>query len=247
MRLIGLLYALFAYGTFNLWFLYSIGFLNEWLVPKHINSGSPPENWLVAAIINTGLILLFGIQHTIMARPWFKKWLSNYLPPELERSTFLLASSAVFALIIWYWQPIPMSLWRIDNPGLANLIKGVSVAGGLLILYSTFLVDHWDLVGLRQAFSYLRNQPLQPPEFKERSLYLWIRHPMMLGVLIWVWATPNLTYGHLLFSLLMTFYIFIGISFEERGLMNELGDDYRDYRNRVPMIIPFGNSKNQSD
>lgn len=246
-RLLGFSYALIAYAMFNVWFLYSLGFLNEWLVPKHINSGAEPNNLLLASLANLGLISLFGVQHTIMARPWFKKWLAKFLPPELERSTFLIASAAIFALIIWLWQPMPTSIWKIDNLVISNIVKGISVAGGLLILYSTFLVDHWDLVGMRQALAFLRNQPMQSPVFKERSLYRWIRHPMMLGVLIWIWATPNLTYGHLLFSLTLTIYIFIGVSFEERGLLDELGEDYRNYRRRVPMMLPTGNSGQRSE
>ena len=236
-RLLVLLFAVLAYSGFFGWFLYAICFLAEWSVPKTINSG-PEEPLAASLLINLSLVLVFALQHTVMARSGFKRWWKQFIPDAAERGVFVMISALVLGLLLWQWRPLPQTLWNIQQPTLAALLRGLSLTGAGIVLYATFLIDHWDLVGLRQAWAYFRKREPVAPVFTEPAAYRLVRHPMMVGVLIWFWATPHMTWGHLLFAVSMTIYVVIGICFEERGLLDELGDDYADYRRRVPALIP---------
>lgn len=236
-RYAAILYALIAYAGFNGWFVYAIGFLGEWGVPKAINDG-PACSLGEALAVNLGIVLLFAVQHTIMARSGFKRWWARIVPASLERTTFVLIAVAILSLLLWQWRPIPGDLWNIEQPIVAGLLRGLMLLGALTVLYTTFLIDHWDLVGLRQAWAYFQSEPPAPPVFKEKSLYRWVRHPMMLGMLVWLWATPHMTWGHLLFAGSLTAYVLLGIRVEERSLRQELGESYEEYRSRVPMLLP---------
>ena len=189
--------------------------------------------------MNLGFVLLFAAQHTVMARAGFKRWWTRIVPTPIERSTFVLIAAILLSLLLWQWRPLPETIWRVEQPALAAALLALSVGGAALVLYVTFLIDHWDLVGLRQAWAYFRGAPPAPPAFKERLLYRWVRHPMMVGMLVWFWATPHMTQGRLLFNAVMTAYILFGIYVEERGLLAELGEDYLRYRERVPALVPW--------
>ena len=174
-----------------------------------------------------------------MARPRFKTWWTRFVSPPIERSTFVLLASLLLALMMWQWRPLPSIVWDIEQPTVRAVLAGVPFVGWLLVLYSTFLIDHFDLFGLRQVFLYLRGRTYAHPPFVERSIYKLIRHPLMLGFIVAFWATPTMTKGHLLFAIVTTGYILVGISLEERDLLGILGEDYRRYRMRMPMLVPF--------
>jgi protein-S-isoprenylcysteine O-methyltransferase Ste14 len=226
-----------AYLSFQVSFLYLCAFMAGSVVPKTVDSGR--AGGLAAAItINTLLLAMFALQHAVMARDAFKTWLTKWVPEPLERSVFVVAASSVLGLLYWLWQPIPAVVWDVPLPWLRGVLWFVFVVGILLVLYTSFLIDHFDLFGLRQVWLYYRGRPYTPPSFSARSLYKYVRHPMMLGLLLTFWSVPTMTWGHLLFSALMTGYIAVGIQMEERSLLRKLGDDYRCYRERTPMLIP---------
>jgi protein-S-isoprenylcysteine O-methyltransferase Ste14 len=174
-----------------------------------------------------------------MARPWFKARWTKLVPKPIERSTFVLAASLLVALTMWQWRPMPEVVWRVENPAARAFLSGLSLLGWALVFYSSFVIDHFDLFGLRQVYLHLRGRPYVHPAFAERSLYKLIRHPLMAGFLIAFWATPTMTQGHLLFALVTTAYILFGISIEERDLARFLGEDYWRYRDRTPMLVPW--------
>lgn len=236
-RSLVLLYGVFSYFTFLLTFIYFAGFLANMGVPKSVDSG-PPTGLAYALLINTGLIGLFAIQHTIMARPWFKKWWNRFLPNYLERSTFVLIAGSILLMIFAFWKPIPTIVWNVENPLGRALAYGFFLLGWVLVVHSSFLINHFDLFGLRQVYLFYRNRAYSPVPFKGHSLYKRVRHPMMLGFIITLWATPTMTVGHLLFSLELTLYIFMGLKFEERDLMRHYGRDYLEYRKKTSMVIP---------
>jgi protein-S-isoprenylcysteine O-methyltransferase Ste14 len=189
-------------------------------------------------LVDGGLLLVFAVQHTVMARAGFKRRLARLLPPAAERSTYVLAASVALLLVFGLWQPLPGTVWRVSAQPWAVLVWVVYVVGWLIAVASTFMVDHLDFLGLRQARWPVSEGPYQPPSFRERWLYAWVRHPMMMGLLIAFWATPWMTAGHLLFAVASTGYIAVGLRFEERDLYRQLGDTYRDYASRVPAVIP---------
>lgn len=232
-----MLYGGVAYAAFFASFLYMIGFVAGLLVPKGIDSGpaTPVTN---AILINAGLILVFGLQHSIMARPAFKRWLEKAVPTPVERSTYVLAASVVLSLVMWQWRPMPAEVWSIRNTTAVTLIYAAYALGWSLALYSSFLINHFDLFGLRQVFLYFKGKAYAPIQMKVISIYRLVRNPLMLGLLIAFWSAPVMTYGRLLFAAGMTVYILIGIYFEERTLSHELGESYRAYRKRTPMLIP---------
>jgi protein-S-isoprenylcysteine O-methyltransferase Ste14 len=237
-RVIALLYGLIAYLVFAATIIYSIGFVTGLVVPKTIDSGlaGPP---MQAVIINLLLMSLFAIQHSVMARPRFKKWWTRIVPPTVERSTFVLFSSLALAFLFWQWQPIPVVVWQVTNPQVAASLLGLSLFGWVFVFVSTFLINHFELFGLHQVANNLVGRPMPAMRFKTPLLYNLVRHPIYLGFLIFFWATPVMTGGHLLFATVTTAYIFVGISLEEHDLIELFGDEYLRYRKRVSMIVPF--------
>jgi protein-S-isoprenylcysteine O-methyltransferase Ste14 len=241
-RVVFFLYGTVAYLAFLATILYGIGFVTGLVVPKTINDGVQ-EPAARAMLINVGLLLLFAIQHTIMARPGFKQHWTKIVPKPIERSTFVLAASLILMLLFWQWRPLPETVWHVEQPALRGLLLGLSLLGWAMVFYSSFVIDHFDLFGLRQVTLYLLDRPYTHPVFMERSFYRYIRHPLMAGFLIAFWATPTMTQGHLLFAVVTTVYIFFGITVEERDLLRILGEPYARYRERTPMILPFPRQK----
>ena len=233
-----LIYGILAYIAFLATFLYAIGFLEGVVVPKDINTGKQgPLGW--AILINVALLGLFAVQHSIMARPAFKAWWTKIVHPAIERSTFVLATCVCLALLFWLWRPMTGVIWETDQPVLRTMLIALSLAGWGIVLYSSFLIDHFDLFGLRQVVLHFRGREYAHGPFMERSLYKLVRHPLMTGFIIAFWATPLMTAGHLLFAAVTTAYIILlGIRLEERNLVSILGEDYLRYRRRTPMLIP---------
>jgi methanethiol S-methyltransferase len=236
-KIASVVYALGAYLLFFGSVFYLIAFTAN--VGPHTVSGTPSLPPLVAALVDLALIVLFGLQHAVMARPGFKSWWTRFVPPQLERSTFVWFGSALAIAIVQFWQPIEGDLWNVTG-GAMIALYALSMLGYLMIPFTSFLTDHFELLGLRQVFEYALERPRSKPEFKERALYKKVRHPMMLGWLAAFWATPHMTAGHLLFAGLMTSYILAGVYFEERDLVRAHGQAYRDYQARVPKFLPLG-------
>jgi protein-S-isoprenylcysteine O-methyltransferase Ste14 len=236
-RTLSFVYGTLAYAAFFVVFLYLIGFVGNIAVPKSIDSG-PVVPIGEAVLVNLLLVALFGIQHSVMARPAFKSWWTKFVPVPLERSTYVLLASLTLALMYWLWRPIPAVVWNVEQPVGGAVLTGLFFAGWAMALYSSFVIDHFDLFGLRQVFLHLRNRPYMHPPFVVKSLYRFVRHPLMTGILIGIWATPTMTVGHLLFAALMTGYILIGVTLEERDLARHLGPQYRVYRDETPMFVP---------
>jgi methanethiol S-methyltransferase len=237
-KLIAFLYGLVAYLAFFVVILYSIGFVTGLGVPKTIDSGpvGPP---LQAIVVNLLLMSLFAIQHSVMARPQFKKWWTQFVPASVERSTYVLFANVALALLLWRWRPIPTVIWQIDNPQIAAVLLGLSLLGWVLVFSSTFLINHFELFGLHQVINNLTGTPMPTTRFRAPLLYKMVRHPIYLGFIIAFWITPVMTAGHLLFAAVTTAYIFVGIALEEHDLIAVFGDEYRRYRQRVAMIVPF--------
>jgi len=237
-RIVILACGVFAYLTFQVSFLYLFAFMAGIVVPKTLDSGRAGP--LAPAIaVNSLLLAMFAVQHGVMARDAFKSRLTKCVPEPLERSVFVIAASSVLGLVYWLWQPIPAVLWDVQLSWLRGGMWSVFVAGLLLVLYTSFLIDHFDLFGLRQVWLYYRGRPYTPPPFSARSLYKYVRHPMMLGLLLAFWSVPTMTWGHAMFSALMTGYIVVGIHMEERSLVRKLGEDYCRYREGTSMLIPW--------
>ena len=241
-RILILGYGVVAYGVFFAVFLYLIGFSGGFLVPRHVDNGVTGSLY-VAVMVNFLLILAFGVQHSVMARPKFKAWLTQYMPKPGERSTFVMATNAVLIAMFVFWRPISGAFWSVEHPVVRGVFYGVFALGWAIVFYSTFLINHFDLFGLRQVVLYARNQRYTRVPMKVVSLYRWVRNPLMTGFLITMWAVPTMTWGHLMFSAGMSAYILIGIYFEERTLSKELGPVYRAYRKRTPMLVPVPGRK----
>ncbi len=240
-KFIAFLYGLVAYVVFFLTFLYAIGFVEGLVVPKSIDTGAVaplPE----ALIVNLLLMSLFAIQHSVMARRQFKEWWTQFVPKSVERSTYVLLASLALVLLFWQWRPIPQVVWHVANPQIALAIMGLSFLGWLLVLLSTFMINHFELFGLHQVVNNLAGRDMPEMRFKTPALYKIVRHPIYLGFIIAFWAAPTMTLGHLLFAAVTTAYIFVGIMLEERDLAEMFGDDYRRYRDRVSMLIPWRKS-----
>jgi protein-S-isoprenylcysteine O-methyltransferase Ste14 len=239
-RLLALLYGAACYAVFLATFLYAIAFVAGVGVPRHIDSGIPAPMPLALAI-DIALLGLFAVQHSVMARPAFKGWWTRFVPPPIERSTYVLVSSLALALLFWQWRPLPLRIWSVDGDAARWALYGLSAVGWLLVLASTFLINHFDLFGLRQVWTYGQGRgPAPDVPFVTRAFYRIVRHPIMLGFLIAFWATPTMSLGHLLFALMTTGYILVAVKFlEERDLIAQFGDTYRDYQRQVPMLLPW--------
>lgn len=238
-KLIIFLYGILSYFVFLGAFLYAIGFVGNFLVPKSIDSGTE-SSLMNAILINVVLLSIFAIQHTIMARPIFKKWWNSIIDPASERSTFVLLSSLALILMYWKWVPIKSIIWQVENEILILVIYGIFVLGWLIVLLSTFMINHFHLFGLKQIYDNMQSQEISGLKFRKQYLYKLVRHPIMLGFIIAFWATPVMTTGHLLFAVVTTLYIFIAVKYlEEPDLKNAIGEPYEDYQKEVPMIIPF--------
>lgn len=231
-----ILYGLSAYILFNAAFLYMIAFLLGLPVPNTINDGQSLP--VVAALaVNIGLVFLFGFFHSLMARERFKRWWTRIIPADAERSTYVMQSALFLGLAMWQWQPLPATIWALDGAAIW-VAYGICGLGVGLVLLSTFLIDHFELFGLSQIWNANKNRPMPAPVFKTPLLYRYVRHPMQLGVILVFFGTPHMTVGHALFAGLMTAYVMIGLWFEERSLVREFGDTYREYQREVPMLIP---------
>ncbi|HLU40033.1 MAG TPA: NnrU family protein [Planctomycetota bacterium] len=237
-RVFILLYGVVCYLLFLAAFLYLIGFVGDLLVPRSVDRGNPsagPGGWLA----NLGLVALFGLQHGLMARRPFKAWITRFIPSAMERSTFVLATVAVLTLLYTQWRPMPDVVWSVEHPVGRAVLHALFAAGFGIVLVSTFLIDHFDLFGLRQSWLGFRGKPYTKLRFTTRLFYRHVRHPLMLGFLIAFWATPTMTLGHLLFAGAMSCYIFVGIAMEERDLLRDDPQNYGAYRQTVPMILPL--------
>jgi methanethiol S-methyltransferase len=240
-RFVAFLYGFAAYLVFFFAFLYAIGFVTGLVVPKTVDTGAVVP-LAEALVVNILLMSLFAVQHSVMARPQFKQWWTQYVPKSVERSTYVLLASLALVLLFWQWRPIPTVVWQVADPQIAVAITGLSLVGWLLVLTSTFLINHFELFGLHQVANNLTGRTMPEPRFKTPVLYKVVRHPIYLGFIIAFWVAPVMTAGHLLFAAVTTAYIFVGIFLEERDLTELFGDEYRRYRDRVSMLIPWRRS-----
>jgi protein-S-isoprenylcysteine O-methyltransferase Ste14 len=230
-------YGMLAYVAFLAVLLYAIGWVEDLLVPRSIDEG-PPASALLAVIIDLVLLAVFAVQHSVMARPSFKRSWTRVVPAAVERSTFVVFATAALALLMWQWRPVPDRIWDLDAVPIRVALYVVSLAGWGLVLVATFAIDHFDLFGVRQVLRNHTGKPMLRPEFRTPLLYRVVRHPLYAGFLLAFWATPTMTVGHLLFAAVTTGYILIAVRLEEHDLIGAFGDSYRDYRTRVPMFVP---------
>jgi methanethiol S-methyltransferase len=241
-RIIAFVYGLLCYLVFLVAFLYAIGFVGNFVVPKTIDSG-PTVPFVWALAVDALLLSLFAIQHSVMARQWFKRAWTKIVPRPVERSTYVLLASLILLLLYWQWLPITGIVWDVRNTVGRAVLLGVFWIGWGLVFVSTFLIDHFDLFGLRQVYNYLMDRRHAPPSFKTPSVYKIVRHPIYAGFMMAFWSTPFMTGGHLFFALMTTAYMLVAIQFEERDLIRFHGDAYRKYREQVSMLMPLGPRK----
>ncbi|MBL4642484.1 MAG: isoprenylcysteine carboxylmethyltransferase family protein [Flavobacteriaceae bacterium] len=238
-KIIIFIYGILAYVIFLIAFLYAIGFVGNYLVPKGIDSGEELST-TYSLIINLVLLSLFAIQHSVMARPAFKKWWTSLIGEAAERSTYILLSSLALLLLYWQWQPMTTVVWDIEHAILSKILLGIFALGWVIVFLSTFMINHFELFGLLQIFNNLKNNTSAPSKLQMNFFYKLVRHPLMLGFIIAFWATPYMTVGHLLFAAVTTIYILIAVKYlEEKDLRDALGKRYEQYQKEVPMLIPF--------
>lgn len=236
-HLLFLAYAIVSYVIFLSTFLYAVGFVGGFLVPTQLDA--PSRGPLPVAVgVDVGLLTLFALQHSVMARKWFKERWTQIIPWAIERSTYVLCASLALLLLFWQWQPIGISVWSIDGERTRLVIWALCAAGWSTVLAITFYINHFDLFGLRQVWLPLRGRPYVPVSFRTPFPYRVVRHPLYLGFLVAFWATPHMTLAHLLFAISTTAYILLAIQFEERDLVREHGSLYQTYRRTVPMLMP---------
>lgn len=240
-KFIAFLYGIAAYLVFFVTILYAIGFVMGLVVPKTIDTGTQTSA-VEAVIVDLLLMSLFAIQHSVMARQGFKAWWTQFVPKPVERSTYVLLASLSLLFLFWQWRPLPAVIWEVNNPDLAVTLATLSLVGWALVFTSTFIINHFELFGLHQVTNHLVGKEATPPRFKTPLLYKFVRHPIYLGFIIAFWAAPAMTAGHLLFAAVTTAYIFVGIALEERDLVALFGDEYRQYKQRVSMLIPWRRS-----
>jgi len=244
MRVLYLAYGLVAYAAFVGAMVYSVGFVSGLFVTKTIDSG-PAASTLKAVAIDLALLLVFALQHSVMARKSFKRWWLQFIPEPIERSTYVLVASLTLALLFWQWCPIPAVIWQVDDPFIAATLVEFGLFGFGVVVFSTFLFSHFEQYGVRQVAFHMMQRDMDAPQFATPSLYKMVRHPIYVGFTIAFWSTPVMTAGHLLFAVVTTGYIFIGIALEERDLVATFGDEYRRYRERVGVLpLPrFGSAQ----
>jgi len=230
-------YGVVAYALFLATFLYAIGFVERVGVPKDIDDGRHVGT-ATALAVDVALLTLFAVQHSGMARRGFKRWLTRVVPQQVERSTYVMVATGALALLLWQWRPLPTEVWDVEPDGARALLFAVSGLGWLTVLGTTFLLNHFELFGLRQVYRNLREQPPDEPVFRTPLLYRLVRHPLMLGFLLAFWAAPTMSQGRLLFATMTTGYILVALQLEERDLLAQFGADYATYRRRVPMLVP---------
>ena len=244
-RIVAFVYGAVCYLAFLITFLYAIGFIGNFAVPKSIDSG-PHRPFTYALAVNAALLGLFAVQHSLMARQWFKRAWTRLVPPPVERSTYVLFSSVALLLLFWKWEPMGRVIWNVESGVGQLLLYAVYATGWLIVLVATFLINHFDLFGLRQVWLYLRGMPYTPLRFRTPALYRIVRHPLYVGWLLVFWSAPLMTLAHLVFAIATTAYILLAIQFEERDLI-QMHAEYAEYRRRVPMILPLGSPNRRGD
>jgi methanethiol S-methyltransferase len=244
-RLVFFGYGVACYLVFFATFLYAIGFIGNFGVPTALDG--PAVDPLAAALaINTGLLALFAVQHSVMARKWFKERWTRIVPKPIERSTYVLFSSLALILLFWQWRAMGGEVWSVENGAGVVVLRTLFAFGWGLVLVSTFLIDHFDLFGLRQVWLYLIGKPYVARDFVTPGPYRLVRHPLYVGWFFAFWMTPTMTFAHLLFSIATTAYILIAIQLEEHDMVREFGNTYEDYRRRVPMLVPFRGGRSRA-
>lgn len=243
-RISGFVYGLVCYAIFFATFLYAIGFVGNLVVPKTIDA-APILSFPLALLTNIGLLGLFGIQHSVMARPAFKRWWTQFVPKPLERSTYVLLSSLCLIALFYFWQPLGMTVWHVQRLVGQIILYSLFAFGWLLVLVSTFLINHFDLFGLRQVYLHLVGKEYTPLQFTTPGPYKVVRHPLYVGWFFAFWATPTMTATHLVFAVITAAYILVAIQLEEQDLITAHGEDYVNYRKRVPMLVPFSRRRDR--
>lgn len=236
-RITVFIYGVISYAIFFATFCYAYGWVGNLWVPRSIDA-APETSLTTALLVNLLLLTAFAVQHSVMARPAFKSLITSYIPKPAERPTYVLASSLCLIALFYFWRPMGLTIWQVEDPVASGVLYGILTFGFLLVLVSTFLINHFDLFGLRQVWLYLRKIPYTPVRFTMPGPYKHVRHPLYVGWLLAFWATPHMTLAHLVFALATTGYILVAIQLEERDLMAEHGSKYVDYRRSVPMLVP---------
>lgn len=233
-----LLYGVIAYIIFFATFCYAVGFVSALVVPKHIDS-VPDAPLGYALLVNAGLLMLFALQHSVMARPAFKRWWTKFIPEPIERSTYVLLASLCLLVLFYFWQPLGGVIWAVESESARVALQALCLFGFGIVLVSTFLINHFDLFGLRQVWMYFQGKPYQPLPFRTPLFYRFVRHPLYMGFIIAFWAAPVMTGAHLFFAIMTTGYILTAIRFEENDLVRHFGEKYIEYKRSAPMLIPF--------